>query len=561
MCGIWFLITKDNIDSLTGQAFEAFLKIKHRGPDYSKFEILHDLNAIIGFHRLSINGLSKYSANQPFVYDEDDTLTFAMCNGEIYNYEELAKQYEIDISSGSDCEILYPLYKKIGMHRLMNEINAEASMMFIKYDKKTKKVNLTVGRGICGTRPLSIAFNNNEICFASEKKALLHKHLHDNDFMVQQFPPRHYLELSSDDDFIKLNFTEYFNFAKIPITITNKEEGLEFFRKHERACVKSRLKSDAPIAFANSGGKDSATIIAHAQQIMKDEDGLRYQPPLTFCIGVNKNSTDVKAAQFLADELELNHHTIILPENDFVNAIPDVIYSIESFDVTTVRASVGQYLLAKSIAKSHPHVKVLIVGDIADELFGSYLYMLKAKSHEIFHNEVLKLMNNINFFDVARCSESTAAHSIECRTAYEEFTKYYLQLDIELRHPNDGIEKSFAREAHDGRNFLPPTINRRKKEAFSDGVSTVTRSLYEIFQEKANSMYTDEEFERLSNMYTHMKPLTKEALYYRQIFEGKFGTREIVAKTIPYFWLPNPDIIGYVETDPSARKLAELYND
>ena len=557
MCGIWLFLTKNDLSPITGQAFESFMKIKHRGPDNSDFKILNDFKTIIGFHRLSINGLNKHSANQPFVYDTDDTLTFVICNGEIYNYKELAETYSIELTTGSDCEILYPLYKKIGMHRLMNEVDAECAMIFCELNKKTNEVRLIVGRDQLGIRSLFMSQNKNEICFASELKGIPESHLKNEDFKVRQFPPRNFLEISSLDDFSDLKFQEYFDYEKIPVTVFDREKAHELIRKSLYEAVESRMMSDREFGCLLSGGLDSSLVSAIASSICKKRGNVLK----TFCIGVSEKSPDVINAKIVANHIGSKHTTIIVSEAEALEyAKRQTTYNVESSDCTTNRATTFQLLVSKWISE-HTNIKVLLIGDTFDELCSGYIYTLKAPNLEMFHKEVLKLLTNIHYFDVKRSDNGISAYGIECRCPCKKFTFPYLSISSELRMPKNGTEKDLLREAFKNTGLLPETIRTRSKNAFSDAVSVLERSWYVMLQEDVEKMYTDDEFEKISNKYTHMKPMTKESLFYRQMFEKHFGKRQEIAKTIPYYWLPNPEFIGYIEYNPSARVLKELYKE
>lgn len=561
MCGIWLLLSKNRLTKIT-EHFEAFMKLQHRGPDNTNFSILSEFNTIIGFHRLAINGLLKQSANQPFIYDTEDTVSYVICNGEIYNYIELSKKYNIELSSGSDCEIIYPLYKKIGINSLMKEMVAEFSLIICEINKITKKVSLTIGRDQSGIRPLFIYSTNNEICFSSEMKGFInlnnqityddisiYKGNYNDNFKVQQFNPRCYLTLTSDDDFTNLSFNQYIDFSQIKQTVFNKNEALILIREKFIKSIEYMMLSDKEFGCLLSGGLDSSLVSAVASDICRK----RGKKLKTFCIGMDENSPDIKYAKIVADYIQSEHTTIILPEKVWLEAINKVIYIIESYDTTTVRASTGQYLVSKWIAEN-TDIKVLLIGDLADELKGGYLYFLKAPNNIEFQEEVLKLLNNVHYFDVLRSDRGISSNSIECRCPENLFLNSYLTIDINLRFPTDGIEKSLMREAFSETNLLPKTVLYRTKNAFSDGVSLETRSWYSILQEQIENIISNEQFELERKTYIHMKPELKESLYYRKIFEKYFGKSDTVAKTIPYFWLPNEKWVGK-QNDPSARTL------
>jgi asparagine synthase (glutamine-hydrolysing) len=554
MCGIWLLLSTNPDFHLTCEKlYKSFMKIKGRGPENSFFKTHDNIGLIVGFHRLAINGTYNISADQPFVSETNTTITYAICNGEIYNYKQLAQKYNIILTSGSDCEILTPLYQKIGMDAMMKEIKGEFATIICEIDKTTHQVKLSVGRDKCGVRPMFIANSNDTIVFSSELKGIPEAFLNDDKYNVQQFPPRHHLTVTSKDQLDKLNFAEYLNFSQIKPTVFDFEEAKKLIRDQLVESVESHMMSDREVACLLSGGLDSSLVSAIAAGYYKKQ-GKKLR---TFCIGIDKDATDIKYAQMVADHIGSNHTTIILPEEHWLNAVKKVIYTIESYDITTVRASTGQYLVAKWIAEN-TDIKVLLIGDGADEVAFSYLYSHSAPSKDAFHQECLKLVNNIHFFDALRSDRGISSNGIEARVPFlEEFAEAYLSISLDLRYPTGthaGVEKYLIREAFRDTERLPHEVLFRQKEAFSDGVSTKKRSWFSILQENIANMYTDEDFEVKRKKYVHNTPPSHEALYYRESFEEYFGDRETVAKVIPYFWMPNPDWCGHM-TEPSARVL------
>jgi asparagine synthase (glutamine-hydrolysing) len=532
------------------------MKIKERGPDNSYFKVHNKYNLIVGFHRLAINGLNHINADQPFVYETEDSIYYCICNGEIYNYQSIAEKYNITLTTGSDCEIILPLFLKIGMSEMMKEFDVEASLIICQISKLTHQVNLFVGRDHAGMRTLSIAYNEDTIVFSTGMKGI--PFLNDNTFRVHQFPPRHYLEISSSDtDFNTPKFINYIDFADIKPSIFSFEEAKRKIRESLEKAVKSRMMSNVPIGALVSGGIDSCKIAAFCARFCKGNN----KKLRTFCLAIDKESPDAKYAKLFADYTGCDHTTVILSEKECLDAVDKVIYFIESYDITSVRASVCQYLISKWV-RENTDIKVLFLGDGADEIQGGYIYTLKAPSKEDFHNECLSLINNIHYFDVKRADEGVASNGLEPRVPFLslEFIKTYLSISVDLRMPTGqyaGTEKYLIREAFRDENLIPNDILFRKKEAFSDGVSTMENSWFCILQRKIENEISDEEFEKEKLKYLHNPPHTKEALYYRKIFEKHFGEREIVAKTIPHFWMPK--WCGDVK-DPSARVLSHYKN-
>jgi asparagine synthase (glutamine-hydrolysing) len=337
--------------------------------------------------------------------------------------------------------------------------------------------------------------------------------------------------------------------SDIKPTIFDMETALKVIREEFIESVKSRMLCDREFACLLSGGLDSSLVSAIASRICKS----RGKVLKTFCIGMDENSPDIIWAKKVADYIGSEHTTIIIPEKEWLDAIKHIVYTIESYDITTVRASTGQYLVSKWISQN-TDIKVLLIGDGSDELTGGYIYTLNAPSLEEFHSEILKLMNDIHYFDVTRSDRGIASNGLEARVPFlrKKFIDAYLSIDVKLRMPTNGVEKSLLRDAFKDTDYLPYDVLYRKKEAFSDGVSTHKRSWFSILQEYIENIYTDAEFKEKQNKYTHNKPPTKEALYYREIFEEKFGKNEVTAKIIPRFWLPN--WAGNI-AEPSARVL------
>jgi asparagine synthase (glutamine-hydrolysing) len=546
MCGIWFLFSKNSQRCLTsGEFYNSFAKGKSRGPENSDFKTLDIYNSIIAFHRLAINGLTKSTANQPFMYDYDDTVNYVMCNGEIYNYKFLAEKYDIAVNSGCDCEVIYPLYQKIGMGQMMKEIDGEFAMIICEINKKTKEIKIIIGRDQCGIRPLFMAYSQDEICFSSELKGC--PFLNDPNYLIQQFPPRSYAIISSLNDSLKPNCIEYFSIDKIVPVINDRETALKIIRTSFIDSVKSRMLCDREFACLLSGGLDSSLVSAIAAKICRDKGKVLK----TFCLGIDHNSPDIIWAKKVAEHIKSDHTTVIIPEEEWIKAIDNTVYTIESYDITTVRASTGQYLISKWISEN-TDIKVLLIGDGSDELTGGYIYTLKAPSYEDFDKEIHKLMNDIHFYDVLRSDRGVASNGLEARVPFlrKQFIEDYLSINVKLRMPNNGVEKSLLRDAFKDTDLLPLDVLYRTKEAFSDGVSTLKRSLFSVIQENIEDKYSNEYFEEKRKQYMHNTPPSKEALYYREIFGKEFNEKN--AQIIPRFWLPN---WSGNSTEPSARTL------
>jgi asparagine synthase (glutamine-hydrolysing) len=518
MCGIIAVINPSIPPTIV---IDNFKKGQHRGPDHSDFKII-DNSVWMGFHRLAINGLNSAS-NQPFCMNG----IYLVCNGEIYNYKELYKQFGVTPQTDSDCEIIIHLYTLYGIEYTMKEINA-SECAFVLYD--SNKDYIYAVRDTYGVRPLYHSTLNNMHVFSSELKMM-------ND----------------------LNMTEVHH--HLPGTITTFHQGqlvntkpytqmsTTFFEESDRSvlcgtihdklynCVKQRvLTTDRPMACLLSGGLDSSIITALVKNV-RDEAGIT-EPLETYSIGL-EGAEDLKYATIMANHLGTKHTNIIVTEDDFFNIIPEVIYNIESYDTTSVRASVGNYLVCKEISK-RSEAKVLFNGDGSDEVAGGYLYMKKCPTPEEFDNECRRLVKDIHLFDALRSDKGPSSNGLEARTPFldPEFVDWYLTIDPKIRF-TPHCEKLLLRNAFE--QYLPPVIANRTKEAFSDGVSSKKRSWYQIIQEKVPEWEVD-----TTNM--HNPPATAEQRYYRMLFEQSYSN---MSNVVPYMWMPK-----YTNTkDCSARTL------
>ena len=529
MCGIWFCLG----DICTANLNMYIDKIKARGPEETRILALPH-GGTFGFNRLALNGLSS-DGMQPMRYNN----VYWMCNGEIYNWKELAREYKINTTSGSDCELLGELY----LHNRDSLIN-----FFQLLDGVYATVIVDVERDIAiiakdpyGVRPLFVGDNK---YFASELKALypLCKD-------IKPFLPGTYrvynlttLECLENTSYIQIPFLknpEYYD-------IDSAAKGL---RSSLEASVQKRLLCERPVAALLSGGLDSSLI---ASIVQKNLRALGLKPLKTFCIGLT-GSTDIVYARKVADFIGSDHTEIILSEDEFFDAIPHVIKDIESYDTTTVRASVGNWLVSKYI-KEHTDCKVVFNGDGSDEVFGSYLYFYNAPNDYAYEEEVSRLLKDIHYFDVLRSDRSISSHGLEPRTPFldRQFVQVARSIATSLRRPVRGrfVEKYILRQAFNDGVTLPPEVLWRTKEAFSDGVSSLSKSWSTIIKEKVDPIISTEDMLNNSIQYPYLTPTTKEMYYYRSIFEKYYGSHN--ASNVPYFWMPkwSPEA-----TDPSARAL------
>jgi asparagine synthase (glutamine-hydrolysing) len=341
-----------------------------------------------------------------------------------------------------------------------------------------------------------------------------------------------------------IDSTKYVGFPSMNPSLT-LSEACNLIRKTLIDSVNVRVdNTERPIACLLSGGLDSSLITA---LVNKRRLEMGVQSPLeTYSIGL-EGAEDMKYATMVADYLKTNHTNVVVTENEFFDAIPEVIYNIESYDTTTVRASVGNYLVAKYISK-HSKAKVIFNGDGSDEVTGGYLYMKNAPTNIEFDNECKRLVNDIHCFDVLRSDKSISSNGLEPRAPFLDraFVEAYFTIPVGFRN-QPGIEKRLLREAFSKMDLLPSDVLWRKKEAFSDGVSSVNRSWFQIIKEKipphvVNIMNAN------AYILVHNPPTTPEQYYYRMLFDKHY---ESFDKTIPYFWMPK-----YTNaTDCSARLL------
>ena len=555
MCGIFALLNTSGTNNET--VGKHFMKGKARGPENSTFVTSYP-NTTIGFHRLAINGLNAES-NQPIVIDG----IVLICNGEIYNYQELYKAMpSIKPTTESDCEVIIHLYLKYGFQQTLQML--DGVFAFVLYDTRFNKERLYVARDSLGIRPLYHLKNLNAgymsdkfIGFASELKCLDgFVSMNPYQYAVEQFKPGTY----SIFETMKTSWSEWKpvdqNQAFFVATFSNgmiiHNDG-EYI--DELFLATSRALSDAvkrqcgatqrPIACLLSGGLDSSLIAAlvneHCDQVLE-----------TYSIGLF-GSEDLKYARVVADYLGTKHTEIVVTEQEMFDAIPQVIYAIESYDTTTVRASIGNYLIGKYISENS-EAKVIFNGDGADELCGGYLYMHNCPDDIEFDRETRRLLQDIYMFDVLRSDKCISSHGLEPRTPFldRSFVNHYMSIPPRFRNHNNqnAREKFLLRssftfpnfENSGGKQILPNEILWRRKEAFSDGVSGHGRSLFTILQEQIVKRI----FQEKSVVYA--QDISTEKLYYKQQF-GKFFPNSTAI--LPYYWMPKYT----TATDPSARTL------
>ena len=536
MCGILAIVSKVlnldyNKDSL----------IK-RGPDNNQTQIYikNGLNVLFDFHRLAINGLTP-EGNQPFSYSG----LHLICNGEIYNYKEIKQMHNIKTISGSDCEVILPLFYKIlkedkllnlnydqSVIHLCNQLNGEWA--FVIYDSNNDKI--IAARDKPGVKSLYVGLSQDSFAFSSTIDPIKFCDT------VSPIIPGSYI-------IIELASMEQRTNAYGTLKIKKNEDSIPVIYEKVKHLITSAVKkrvlnSDVPVGCLLSGGLDSSIMAAIAKT---------FCPELkTFSIGL-KDSVDLVYAKKVADFIKSDHTTIVCSEAEFLDAIPEVIRTIESYDITTIRASVGNYLVAKYI-KRNTNIKVVLNGGYMDEIACGYDYFKKANKEQA-QSETLRLLSELYLFDSLRSDKCMSANGLEDRTPCSDvdFIEYYLSIPIEYRMGKllgldaTNIEKYIVRASFPG--LLPADVQWRPKTTFSDGVGSQGNQWHKIIQDHTEAI-TDDEFNKRAVLYPHNTPTTKEAYYYRFIFETLFPNRSNV---IPFMWMPK-----YTKsTDPSAWASAE----
>ena len=515
MCGILGVVGK----TLSPEVIELMLGLlKPRGPEGT--HILTESNYQLGFTRLALNGLDN-SGMQPMEYVD----TRWVCNGEIYNWKTLADEIGFTNTSGSDCEIVGPYFRlKSNIADFFNGLHGVFAMIIVSRDR------VIVGRDPYGVRPLFMSIGGSRVILSSELKAVPNGY-------ANPFPPGHYAVINRYSPKVELIRYHFVNVCPIP-----RENVFQEIRDGLTRAVQRRMMTERPIAALLSGGLDSSLIAALVQkELVKSNRCLE-----TFSIGF-EGSEDLRHARMVAKHIGSKHTEVCMTPDEFFEVIPQVIHDIESYDITTVRASVGNWLVAREIARQS-ECKVVFNGDGSDEVFGGYLYFYRAPSDEAFEEESNRLLKDIHLFDVLRSDRCISSHGLEPRTPFldKEFVSIVKSVPVDMRRPTPThMEKWVLRKAFEG-DLLPNEVLYRKKEAFSDGVSTNKGvSWYQECQSRA--------LEKVPNWnekyMIHLNPKTAEAYYYRSIFDAYYPQKEYI---LPYYWMPkwSPET-----SDPSARTL------
>lgn len=516
MCGIAAIFNiKEQTSELRNKALAMAKKIRHRGPDWSG--IFCGGSAILAHERLSI--VDPKSGGQP-LYSPDKKQVLAV-NGEIYNHRDIRKQFEgkYDFQTGSDCEVILALYKEKGI-RFLEDLNG--IFAFALYDKE--KDEFLIARDPIGVIPLYIGYDSDgKVYCASELKAL-------EGFCerYEPFLPGHYY-WSKEGKMTRWYTRDWMSYDAVkdnPASVEAIHDALE-------AAVKRQLMSDVPYGVLLSGGLDSSVISAIAKKYAArriETDGKKdaWWPQLhSFAVGL-KGAPDLIKAREVADYIGTVHHEINYTIQEGLDAVRDVIYFIETYDVTTVRASTPMYLLARVIKSMG--IKMVLSGEGADEVFGGYLYFHKAPDAKAFHEETVRKLSKLYLYDCLRANKSLSAWGVEGRVPFldKEF------LDVAMRTnptakmcPGKTIEKKIVREAF--ADMLPDSVAWRQKEQFSDGVGY---SWIDTLKEITSKAVTDEQMAHASERFPINTPMNKEEYYYRSIFEEYFPS-ESAARSVP----------------------------
>lgn len=530
MCGILAFISNEPTDQKArALALEMSRKQRHRGPDWSG--IYQHGNVVLCHERLSI--VDPFSGGQPLI--SPDGRFVLTVNGEIYNHEELKLGFTPEdyvFKTKSDCEVIIPLYERYGANMCQY---LQGEFAFCLYDTKLKRI--FAARDPIGVNPLYVGTGEEFWMLASEMKALVEIS------NVRIFPPGHYVSWDVKESPVYCMETLQFfkrwyqpswlvNPDHFPTVTQNEEETCQRIRESLVKAVEMRCMSDVPLGVLLSGGLDSSLVASIAVKHLRrnHQHHLLQQIP-SFCIGL-ENSPDLAAAQKVADFLQTKHYGFTFTVQEGLDALADVIHAVETFDVTTIRASTPMYLLSRKIKAMG--VKTVLSGEGADELFAGYLYFHKAPTPEELHKETVRKVDNLHLYDCNRANKSTMAWGLEVRPPFLDTG--VLNVAMELTHPlfkmisHKKKEKYILRKAFDDGTFLPSQILWRQKEQFSDGVGYGWIDALKDFTAKH---VTDEELARAHERFPVNPPVSKEAYYYRKVFEQCFPCSPSAVATVP----------------------------
>ena len=551
MCGIVcaFNLKGDN-DIIRINVLKMAQKVRHRGPDWSG--IYSSNNAILAHERLAI--VDPTSGKQPIL--SEDGLKVIAVNGEIYNHKTLRNTYAADYKfrTESDCEVILALYEKKGID-FLNDLNG--IFAFALYDSSNDKY--IIARDHMGIIPLYMGWDKDDIFYISSEL----KSLEGVCDKIELFPPGHYLE-SSSMNLVKWYDPEWVSYEHVK----DSETSIKAIHDSLSAAVKRQLMSDVPYGVLLSGGLDSSITSALAKKFASkriesnDKQDAWYPQLHSFSVGL-KDAPDLKAARIVADHIGTIHHEINFTVQEGIDAIRDVIYHLETYDITTIRASTPMYLIARAIKSLG--IKMVLSGEGADELFGGYLYFHKAPNAKEFHEETVRKLDKLHQYDCLRANKSLAAWGIEGRVPFldKEFIDVAMNINPEDKMIKNGrIEKWVLREAF--KDYLPESVLWRQKEQFSDGVGY---SWIDSLKDLVSKEVSDHNLENASKIYPINTPRNKEEYYYRSIFNNHFPSdaSAMSVPSVPSVACSTPQALEWDEAfknmnDPSGRSISNIHN-
>ncbi|MDA7636877.1 asparagine synthase B [Flavobacteriaceae bacterium] len=551
MCGIVCAFNvKGNNDVIRSNVLKMAQKVRHRGPDWSG--IYSSENAILAHERLAI--VDPTSGKQPIL--SEDGLKVIAVNGEIYNHQNLKDSFATDYNfrTESDCEVILALYEKKGIN-FLNDLNG--IFAFALYDSSNDKY--IIARDHMGIIPLYMGWDKDDIFYVSSEL----KSLEGVCDKIELFPPGHYLE-SSSTDLKKWYNPEWVSYDHVK----DSETSIKAIHDSLSAAVKRQLMSDVPYGVLLSGGLDSSITSALAKKfaskrVESNDKQDAWWPQLhSFSVGL-KDAPDLKAARIVADHIGTIHHEINFTVQEGIDAIRDVIYHLETYDITTIRASTPMYLIARAIKSLG--IKMVLSGEGADELFGGYLYFHKAPNAKEFHEETVRKLDKLHQYDCLRANKSLAAWGIEGRVPFldKEFIDVAMNINPEDKMIKNGrIEKWVLREAF--KDYLPESVLWRQKEQFSDGVGY---SWIDSLKDLVSKEVSDNDLENASKTFSINTPRNKEEYYYRSIFRDHFSSDAAASSvpSVPSVACSTPQALEWDEAfknmnDPSGRSISNIHN-
>ena len=551
MCGIVCAFNlRGDKDLIRSNVLEMAQKVRHRGPDWSG--IYSSDNAILAHERLAI--VDPTSGKQPII--SEDGLKVIAVNGEIYNHKNLKNRFAADYNfrTESDCEVILALYEKKGIN-FLNDLNG--IFAFALYDSSNDKY--LIARDHMGIIPLYMGWDKDDIFYISSEL----KSLEGVCDKIELFPPGHYLE-SSSMNLVKWYDPEWVSYEHVK----DSDTSIKAIHDSLSAAVKRQLMSDVPYGVLLSGGLDSSITSALAKKFASkriesnDKQDAWYPQLHSFSVGL-KDAPDLKAARIVADHIGTIHHEINFTVQEGIDAIRDVIYHLETYDITTIRASTPMYLIARAIKSLG--IKMVLSGEGADELFGGYLYFHKAPNAKEFHEETVRKLDKLHQYDCLRANKSLAAWGIEGRVPFldKEFIDVAMNINPEDKMIKNGrIEKWVLREAF--KDYLPESVLWRQKEQFSDGVGY---SWIDSLKDLVSKEVSDHNLENASKIYPINTPRNKEEYYYRSIFNNHFPSdaSAMSVPSVPSVACSTPQALEWDEAfknmnDPSGRSISNIHN-